>query len=82
MYIFNLRSTSMSWNFHGWWCSKNSYSIVIACAESVLHVLETSFQAVRGNGMRVVGLNEALQPWNDLVVWDREGVDVEAEKTS
>ena len=72
----------MSWNFHGWWRSKNSYSIVIACAESVLHVLETSFQAVRGNGVRVVGLNEALQPWNDLVVWDREGVDVEAEKTS
>lgn len=66
--------------FHRRWCSKNGNCIIVTSAETALHVLETSLQAVRGDRVRMMRLNEALQPGDDLVIWDRQRVDIEAEK--
>lgn len=47
-------------NFHRRRCSKNSNSVIVARTESTLHVLKTSLQAVGGDRVRVMGLDEAF----------------------
>ena len=70
-FIFNKSSKLVLRGFNRRWRSKNCDSIVVTRAKAALHVLETSFQAVCSDRVRMMRLDEALQPWDDFVVWDR-----------
>ena len=60
MYILNKSPKFVLRSFNRRRCSKNSNSIVVTSAKTTLHVLETSLQAVCGDRVRVVRLDETL----------------------